>query len=83
MNVDLRINELVLRGLGHLNGEAVGEVVKSELRRLIAEQGIPTGLERSSTLAGLDAGKLSVASTDTAATVGARVARAVYGGLGR
>jgi hypothetical protein len=57
--------------------------VQRELGRLIAEQGLPAGAGESVARDVVDGGSFAREPLATPSSVGAQVARAVYGGLGR
>lgn len=82
-NVELHIEELVLHGFAHGDRYRIGEAVEQELTRLLADRGVPESLERGGELASVDGGAFEVAPGSRADVVGAQVAKAVYGGLGR
>ncbi len=80
-NVELRIEELVLRGFAPGERYRIGEAVERELARLFDEQGVPPSLARESGIERLDGGAFEVAHGSKPETVGAQVAQAIYGGL--
>jgi len=82
-NIELHIEELVLHGLAPGERDRIGEAVRRELARLLAEQGEPPGLARGGEVARLDGGSFVIAAEGKPDALGARVARAVYGGLNR
>ncbi len=79
--IELRIEELVLHGFAPGDRHRIGEAVERELARLLVERGLPTGLARGADLSRHDGGSFAVAPGAGAEAIGARVARAVYGGL--
>lgn len=81
MNVELRIEELVLRGFAPRERHLIGEAVVRELTRLFTEEGIPPSLGRSGVISHLDGGALDVAPGASAEEVGARAARVLYRGM--
>jgi len=81
MNVELRIEELVLRGFAPRDRHRIGEVIESELARLFSEKGVPPSLARGGVISHLDGGMLDVAPGTSAEELGARAARALYGGM--
>ncbi len=82
-NIELHIEELVLHGFAGSDSQIVGEAVKSELSRLFTEQGVPPSLEQGGRIDSLKGGDLKLTPGSNAEVIGARVARAVYGGLKR
>jgi len=80
-NIELNIEELVLHGFSPGDRYPIGEAVEQELTRLLADQGVPQSLERSGEIANMDGGAFEVAPGSRAQVVGAKVAKAVYGGL--
>jgi hypothetical protein len=83
MTIRLHIDELVLDGCASLDRYRVAAAVEVELARLLAEQGVPTGLEQGGTIARLDGGSFELASDARPDRIGAQVAQAIYGGLSR
>ena len=81
--MELHIGELVLEGFPHLDQAELGAMVQQELARLLAERGLPAGLARGGEVASLDAGEFQVKQSSKATEIGAQIAQAVYGGLGR
>jgi len=82
-NVELNIEELVLRGFAPGDRYRIGEAVEQELTRLLADRGVPQSLADGGEIASVDGGAFEVAPGARAEVVGAQVAKAVYGGLGR
>ncbi len=81
-NVELHIEELVLRGFAPGERHRIGEAVERELVRLLDEQGVPPSLGRGSGIERLDGGAFEVAHGSKSEAVGVQVAQAIYGGLG-
>jgi hypothetical protein len=81
MNVELRIEELVLRGFVPGQRHRIGEVIESELSRLFTEKGVPPSLGRGGVISHLDGGALSVAPGTSAEEVGTWAAQALYRGM--
>jgi len=82
-NVELHIEELVLRGFAPGERYGIGEAVERELARLFDEQGVPPSLAQDSEVARLDGGAFEVAHGAKSEAVGAQIAQAIYGGLSR
>ena len=80
-NVELHIEELVLRGFAPGDRYRIGEAVERELARLFDEQGVPPSLAQRSGIERLDGGAFEVAHGSKAERVGVQVAQAIYGGL--
>ena len=80
-NIELEIELLVLHGFSPTDRQRVGEAVRNELTRQLAEQGAPKSLERGGRISQLDAGSFDVTRGSTADTVGIQVAQSVYQGL--
>ena len=82
MNLELRIEELVLHGFEPGDRYRIGAAVERELTRLFAKQeGTPPSLARGREVARLDGGVFEVTPGSRAEVIGAQVARTVYGGL--
>jgi hypothetical protein len=82
-NVELHIEELVLRGFAPGDRYRIGEAVERELARLFTEEGVPPSLARRSGIERLDGGAFEVAHGLKAEAIGVQVAQAVFGGLSR
>ena len=82
VNLELHIEELVLRGFAPGDRYRIGDAMERELARLFTEQGTPPSLGQGHEVARLDAGPFEVkASCSRAEMIGVRVAQAVYGVL--
>ncbi len=79
--VKLRIRELVLSGVDPNDAPRVGTALERELARLLAEQGLPAGLEAAGHRGRLDGGELSTDPNSTPEGTGVQIARAVYKGI--
>ena len=84
MNINLRINELILDGLPVARRErpALQAAVEGELARLLGERGLHPALQGGGAQPSLRAGGMHVQGEGSPARVGAQIARAVYEGLG-
>lgn len=84
MNLHLQIDHLVLDGLGldPGDGDLVRASVEAELSRLLVTTGLP-GLRTGGARASAPGGAVHLAGGDTPATVGSRIAHAVYEGIVR
>ncbi len=83
MNVELRIEELVLHGFPPGDSRRIGDAVQHELSRLFAERGVPPSVARGGDTPHLEAGAFEMEQDLRADAVGARVARSLYEGLAR
>ena len=82
-SIEVDIEELVLQGFSPGDRYRIGEAVEQELTRLLADRGLPQSLENGGEIASVDGGAFEVTPGSRADVVGAQVAKAVYGGLGR
>ena len=82
-DVELHIEELVLHGFSPADGRQIGDAVRTELARQLAENGAPKLLARGGRITRVDAGVFDVSSDSRADTVGIQVAQSVYQGLKR
>ena len=83
VDLDLRVDELVVAGFGSVDGQRLGRAVERELARLLSERGIPSGLGRSQAVAHVVAPPIELPAAAGPEAIAARVARAIYEGLGR
>ncbi len=81
-DIELHVEEMVLHGFSPADRFRIGQAVEQELARLFTEQGAPPSLARKGEMAGLDGGSFEARPGSGVETIGAQVARAVYGGLG-
>ncbi len=85
MQIELHIERLVLDGIpvSQRDRGALLTSVETELTRLLTEGGLSTDLSGGIALPSLRAGSLSLSPGGNPAQLGARIARAVYEGIGR
>ncbi|MBV9790678.1 MAG: hypothetical protein JOZ51_20965 [Chloroflexi bacterium] len=85
--VQIQIGELVLHGLDQVRSSGarydLGAAVERELARLLAEHGIPPGLDQAGIVARLSGGSFEVAPGSSPDTLGLQIAQAVYQGFKR
>jgi hypothetical protein len=80
-NIELCIEELVLDGFEQVDRSRVAEAVESELTRLFVERGVTPSLASGGEIGRLNGGTFQAAANSRPETIGAGVARAIYGGL--
>lgn len=80
-DIELHVEELVLHGFEHGDRYRIGHAVEQELGRLLTEGGAPQLLTRSGEVPRLDGGSFEAKPDSGVEEFGAKVARAVYGGL--
>lgn len=83
MNVELRIEELVLHGFPPGSHHRLGDGVERELSRLFTERGVPPSLAHGGDTPYLDAGAFEMNRNLGAEAAGEQVARTLYGGMTR
>jgi hypothetical protein len=85
MNVRVHIERLVLDGvtLAPAQGPLLAAAVEGELTRLLGEGGIAPCLLPGGAMTHIRAGAADLAGVTEPAPLGERIARAVYGGIGR
>jgi hypothetical protein len=81
--IEVNIEELVLHGFSPGDRYQIGEALEGELARLLADGGLPSGLERGGEVERLDGGEFRAKQGSKAESIGAQVARSVYGGMKR
>lgn len=80
-NIELHIEELVLHGFSHSDRYRIGAAVELELSRLFTVQCTPSLLLKGGGYTHLDCGAFEIEPGSKPETIGAQVARALYGGL--
>ena len=85
MNIRLYIESLILDGLemGPGDGAKVKAAVEAELSRLLADGGIAPGLHGGGSLARIRANPVSTGRDKSPRALGEKIARSVYGGIGK
>lgn len=85
MKVDLHIERLVLDGLpiDPADHPRLQEAVAAELTRLFAAGGVHRELRQGGAVPSVRAGAIEVGRAVDARGLGTRIARAVYGGIGK
>lgn len=81
--VELHVEELVLEGFASGDGARIGAAVQRELARLLSAQAVPAALSQAHEVDVVHAGQFGVPTGAASEAIGARIARAVYGGLTR
>jgi hypothetical protein len=79
-NVEIHIEELILRGMPPGSKRGLAEAIEAEVRRLIEEGGLPPGLANVSGPLHLPGGTFEVDARSKPAAIGAEVARGLHGG---
>lgn len=80
-NIELHINELVLRGFPRGEQHRIGEAVRQELLRQFSERGIPDVLTRQGDVSRLNAGSIQTVQGSKPERIGMQVAQVVYGSM--
>jgi hypothetical protein len=78
IDLDLRIEQLVLHGFADVDREQLADAVVRGLAALFERQGVPPGLARPDSLSSLDGPRFQVRPGESAETVGTRLAQAIY-----
>ncbi|MDC8448248.1 MAG: hypothetical protein LV473_07810 [Nitrospira sp.] len=84
MNVNLRIDRLVLDGMEIAPEQCpvLQAAVETELSRLLTEGGLSPSLARGVAVPRLSARDIPMASASSPTELGHRIAQSVYGGIG-
>jgi hypothetical protein len=85
MNIEVRIDHLVLEGLpvDSAQGDLVRVAVEAELTRLFTVGGAASGLTRGDVRPEAHVGEIHFGADDTPARLGERIGRAIHGGIER
>lgn len=81
--IELDIDELAIDGFPMLDRDRLSGAIRTELVRLLTEQGPPSLLNQSGDVMTLPGGTLTAGRSADATTLGIQIARAIYGGLNR
>ena len=82
-NIDLHIDELVLRGFRNEDRYRIAAAVKTELVRQLTARGMAESMASGFSAARVDGGGFNTTPDAPAETVGAQIARSIYGGIGK
>ena len=80
-NIELHIDELVLRGLPGAQRDHIAAAVEAELQRLLDESGLPPSLAEGARLPEVQLDNLRLAAGVKPAAIGVQVAGAIYQNL--
>ncbi len=80
-SVQIHIDALVLHGFAPADRYRIADAVQIELTRLFAEQGVSAALQHGGEASRLQAAAINVTPSMRGETIGAQVARSVYGSL--
>jgi hypothetical protein len=87
MNIDLRIEELILEGFPAAYRGRIAEVIQRELTQIFTDRGIPPGWSQNKDLGKLDGGSFNFSPGASVEAVGTQVAgtiaKNIYGGSSR
>ncbi len=83
MAINLHIDQLTLHGFDRIDRNQVGSAVQRELSRLIREQGLPSSLSQTQTIANINAGEFKTGQSSGANSVGTQVAQKIFRGMMR
>jgi len=81
MNIELDIDELVLRGIALGDAASVGDALRDELVRLLSDRGAPRSIERDTEIGELRGPAIRLRGEASAHAVGRQLAAAVYESL--
>ena len=79
--INLHIDRLVISGLDHVNGQKVGNVVQSELQRLLRARDLNPQSMQSGTIGVINARTIRQAGTASDRMLGLKIANSVYRGI--
>jgi hypothetical protein len=84
MNINIHIERLILDGLpiSHSQRPLVQAAVEAELARLLAADGLDSGLIAGGAMPSVPGGSIQLMSDGNPHTLGQQIAQAVYGGIG-
>ncbi len=83
LDIELRVEELVLHGFAPGDRHGIAEAVQRELARLLGRDGAPEGWRQGIEVDRIDAGTFRQAPDTGARQVGREVARTVWKGMKR
>ena len=81
MNIELHIEELVLRGLGNGQQHEIRAAMERELIELMGRNEMATPPGQQVDLSRVDAGSVQIKPSATGQAIGAQLAQSVYQGI--
>lgn len=81
MTIELYIEELVLDNMPPGNRYRIATALERGLTQLFSQQGVPSSLTQEGEISNLDGGAFNIAPGAKAETIGAQVAKSVYGSI--
>jgi hypothetical protein len=83
MNIEIHIEELVLRGLDVKNRNNVAQTIQRELIQLLTDRGLPAGLQHSVGIRQMRAPGFQVSQAGGDESLATQVAQSTYGAMER
>jgi len=80
-NVDLHIEELVLRGFKPQGTHQIAAALRQELQALLNQRGIPQRLTNGKDVSLIDGGTIRIGPRASRGNTGAKIARNLYKGI--
>ena len=80
-NIELNIEELILHGFSPSDRLKIGEAIRTELARIVSQQGLPAGIANGGDITNIDGVSFRMTKNTNAQLIGTRIAQSVYGGL--
>ncbi len=77
-NIELRIDELILRGVPYAQRRRIVAAIELELTRLIGEQGLPEAMTHGGALPQIELDELRGSDGMKPQVIGAQIARKIY-----
>lgn len=82
-SVELHIDQLVLHGFEPAQRYTIADALERELTRLLTEHGAPVLITNDLDIGSLNGGVINLDEGSNAKDTGTKLARMIYGGLGR
>lgn len=82
-SIEINIDELILHGFSPADRFKIGNSLRSELAKLILENGMPAGISNGGDINGINGGTFQASKNMHARTVGTQIAKSIYGGMGK
>lgn len=80
-NIDLHIEELILRNLPYAQRQHIAAAVSRELQKLLTERGLPPSLAQGGYIPHINIDPIQVALDMQADVIGTQIAERVYGAI--
>lgn len=82
-SVEINIEKLILFGFSPADRDKIGEALKSELARLVIENGMPSAVSTGNNISQIDGGTFQISANMQSYAIGNHIAKSIYEGMAK